>query len=76
MSKTPFELRYELLQLALNTLQSEYYAKFDQIKYLNEILSQDNVTTDKALDLSLPPYPSAESVLKLADQYRGFIDQK
>jgi hypothetical protein len=74
MSKTPFELRYELLQLATNTLQSRYFAQLEEIKYLQKLIEDGKVKSDESL--SLPAYPTIEEVFELADSYKKFIDQK
>ena len=72
MTKTPYELRFELLQLAQGTLQSEYFARADHAKYLVSI--SDKSTHD--IEIEFPDYPTTKDIFDLANEYKKFIDQK
>ena len=74
MNKTPFELRFELLQLATNTLQSRYFAELEEVKYLQKLIEDGKVKSEA--NLNLPAYPSLNEIFDLADSYKKFIDQK
>ena len=63
MSRTPFELRYELLQFAHGCLQNEYHSKL-------EVARMTNVKSN------MPVYPTKEDVFALADEYKNFIEKK
>lgn len=74
MTKTPYELRFDLLQFAYNTLQSKYYAELEEVKYIQGLIAAGKATSET--ELNLPPYPSVEEVFKLAEDYKKFIDQR
>ena len=61
MSKTPYELRYELLQFAHECLQNEYHSKLDAAK---------------SLKADMPVYPTKENLFALAEEYKNFIEKK
>ena len=61
MTKNPFELRYELLAFARDTLTSEYHAKLEEAKVLGS---------------ATPKYPTNDDVFKLAEEYKNFIERK
>ena len=63
MSRTPFELRYELLQFAHGCLQNEYHSKLEAAKATN-------------LKSNMPVYPTKEDVFALAEEYKNFIERK
>jgi hypothetical protein len=63
MSKNPFELRYELLAFARDSLTSEYYAKVEEAKVLG-------------LKNTMPKYPSKDDIFTLAEEYKNFIERK
>lgn len=63
MSKTPYELRYELLQFAHSSLQNEYHSKL-------EVARMTNVKSN------MPVYPTKEDVFALAEEYKSFIERK
>jgi hypothetical protein len=63
MSKNPFELRYELLSFARDSLTSEYYAKVEEAKVLG-------------LKNTVIKYPSKDDIFNLAEEYKNFIERK
>jgi hypothetical protein len=66
MNKSPFELRYELLEFARDSLTSEYYAKVEERKIQGSF--------GKSIDIV--PYPTKEQVFALAEEYKNFIERK
>lgn len=77
MTKSPYELRFELLQFAHSTLQSEYFSQLEQTKYLQSLISEGKLGgPDEVHNLDLPRYPTLEEIFELADKYKAFIDQK
>ena len=65
MTKNPYELRYELLAFARDTLTSEYYAKVEEAKCFP--------VNGRLL---MPKYPTNDDVFKLAEEYKSFIERK
>jgi len=76
MTKSPYELRFDLLQFAYTTLTGEYYANLEQAKYLQSLISEGKIANSGEHILDLPTYPSISEVFDLADKYKAFIDQK
>lgn len=72
MTKTPYELRFELLELAQSTLQGQYFAKNDQAKFLISV--SEKSTQD--IEVEFPEYPTTQDIFALANEYKKFIDQK
>jgi hypothetical protein len=69
MTKTPFEIRMDMLQLAQNQLQSAYYAKLEQAREIQ------NAELREAAIKELK-YPCKEDILFLAEELKAFIDKK
>ncbi len=67
MSKTPFELRFDVLRLAREHLVGEY----DAAIYKNGVLSTEPGGQQKLADTQ---YPSFDNVLSLAGRMREFVD--
>ena len=65
MTKSPYELRYELLAFARDTLTSEYHAKLEEAKHFP--------VNGRLL---MPKYPTNDDVFKLAEEYKNFIERK
>ena len=61
-NKTPYELRFDLLQYARMNLMEKYYLDYD--------LYKEGKISDK------PELPSTETVFDLAEQYKSFIERK
>jgi len=64
MTKTPFELRFDLLSFAQGSLTSEYHAKIEEIARF----------PDKTA--VMPKYPTKDDVFRLAEEYKSFIERK
>ena len=66
MTKSPYELRYELLAFARDSLTSEYYAKIEERKIQGSF----------GKSIAIIPYPTKEQVFALAEEYKNFIERK
>ena len=69
MAKTPFELRYDALQLARNHMMERFYADLD----IYRTNSERGVSIKT---LTLPEYPTPEDVMELATKFKDFVDDK
>ena len=69
MTKSPFEIRENLLHFASSHLTSEYYA---QIEKAREIADQ-NLKLDM---MSKIKYPTVEDIFELAEKFKAFVDRK
>jgi hypothetical protein len=67
MSKTPYELRFEIFKQAYNMLNDEFCVKYDTAREWNE-------KTGK-LDLEVPEFPTLNEVLKQADIINNFVSE-
>lgn len=70
-SKTPYELRFDILELAKSTLESEYHSTADQFRWAHE------TGLDKSANQgNFPKYPNKDDIFKLADEFKQFIERK
>jgi hypothetical protein len=66
MSKTPYELRFEIFKQAYNMLNDEFCVDYDFARTWNEN-SMNQVKMD------LPEFPSLRKVLKQAEVINAFV---
>ena len=71
MSKTPYELRLDILMLAKQSLTEGYYAMIDAAK-----LKLGNANPSAYPLLEMPKFPSETEVFALAESYKEFIERK
>lgn len=70
MSKTPYEIRLELLKMAQDQLTQRYYQK------VNFIQSNSSIQ-NKPIDMTeVPEFPSTQEILMEADVLKTFIDKQ
>lgn len=67
-NKTPYELRFELLSLAKDTLEAEFHTKYDQYRWALE--------SNRQPPFDIPKYPSKIEIFKLANEYKEFVENK
>jgi hypothetical protein len=78
MSKTPFEIRLELLKLAKETLYEPIYAKRESM--ISEYHSSRETYPGEAGPRNpmafptLPEFPDTSTVINEAEKLKGFID--
>lgn len=68
-SKTPYELRFDLLAMARDTLEAEYHAKMDHARWAREVGAAVGFT-------DIPSYPGRDDIFKLAEQLKEFVEKK
>lgn len=77
MSKTPFEIRLELLKMAKEMLEQDYFAKREQIS--SDWNSQINLAMNNSTSLpahpGFPDYPSELDVIQKAQILNTFISK-
>lgn len=71
MTKTPFEVRLELLQNAERLLKDEYYAKIDRLDRIRELHP-----TQYDVELSTISFPTREQIMRVANELKAFVDSK
>lgn len=74
MSKTPYEIRLELLNLAKEILQTPVYQ--DRDAKLQEYHSKLNDANRGILAFpTLPDFPSSTDIIAKAEELKKFVDQ-
>ena len=74
MSKTPYEIRLELLTLAKEILQAPIYEKRSQL--VNEYHSKLTDTNRDSLPFpTMPDFPSTTDIVAEAEALKKFVDQ-
>jgi hypothetical protein len=74
MSKTPYEIRLELLTLAKEILQAPIYEKRSQL--VNEYHSKLTDANRGSLSFpTMPDFPSTTDIISKAEELKKFIDQ-
>jgi len=71
MTKTPFEIRFDLLNFAQSQLSSEYYASLELVR--EKTLENSNERRIAAENLK---YPTKDDIIKLASELKEFVDSK
>jgi hypothetical protein len=74
MSKTPYEIRLELLHLAQSILQTPVYQKREALT--NEYHSKLTDANRGILPYpTLPDFPSSTDIIQKAEELKKFVDQ-
>jgi hypothetical protein len=67
MSKTPYEIRLELIKMAQDQLNQRYYSAFE-VKRHNADINRQPLT-------EVPEFPSSEQLLLEAEKLKSFVDR-
>jgi hypothetical protein len=67
MSKTPYEIRLELIKMAQDQLNQKYYTQFEVAKH--------NAGVSNATINEIPEFPSSEELLLEAEKLKSFVDK-
>jgi hypothetical protein len=67
MTKSPFEIRLEVLKMAQEQANQKYYSEWEKASK-NAELSEAKLLTE------VPEFPTSESILTEANKLKGFID--
>lgn len=67
MSKTPYEIRLELIKMAQDQLNQRYYNQFE-VKRHNASIANQPLT-------EVPEFPSSEQLLLEAEKLKTFVDK-
>ena len=76
MSKTPFEIRLEILDMAKGIVMEDYYAKQNWIreKWEFESSTARDIGSPLPIRPENPEFPSSEQILEKAKELKAFID--
>jgi hypothetical protein len=74
MSKTPYEIRLELLHLAQSILQTPVFEKRTQLtdEYHSKLTDANRATLPFP---TLPDFPSTTDIISKAEELKKFVDQ-
>ena len=67
MSKTPYEVRLEILKMAQEQANAKFYSQCEQV-YRKE-------SAGETLSAEIPKFPTAEEILTEATKLKSFVDQ-
>ena len=68
MSKTPYELRFEIFKQAYNMLNDQFTIGIDTAQYWNE-------NSKNTVKMDYPEFPTLEDVLKQAQVINDFVSE-
>jgi len=75
MSKTPYEIRLDLLRMAKEIHEADYFASRDTIiqGWNSQVDLAASHNEKKPAYPDLPAFPAASEIMKTASQLNGFI---
>lgn len=73
-NKTPYELRFDLLTFSRDTLETEYHAKIERVRWQADYNTRFP-SSAKAVE-DTPEYPNKDKIFSLAEEFKKFIEQK
>ena len=72
MSKTPYEIRFDVLAMAEERLKQQYFAAMNQWE-----LGAKRDHTGNVIDTSgMPTWPTDQQIIDLANSLKNFVDGK
>ena len=74
MSKTPYEIRLELLHLAQSILQTPIFEKRNQLsdEYHSKLTEANRATLPFP---TMPEFPTSTDIISKAEELKKFVDQ-
>jgi hypothetical protein len=72
--KTPFELRYDLLALAHDHLETQFNANVKFAQTMVEAAIEAGTSSADAIAKFMPKFPTIEDVVKEAKKFYNFVD--
>lgn len=75
MTKTPFEIRADLLKLAADHLEKQFLANVKFATEYNRALGDAGIAATEAL-VKVPTYFTSEDVVKKATEFYSFVSTK
>jgi hypothetical protein len=67
MSKTPYEIRLDLIKMAQDQLNQRYYNQFE-VKKMNAAIEQKPIN-------EVPEFPDSAQILLEAEKLKSFVDK-
>jgi len=72
--KSPFELRTELIEMAQEHLEKQYYANLEFATKAMFQLYKDGMATAEQLSKATPAFPTTEDILTKAKEFYSFVN--
>jgi hypothetical protein len=69
MTKTPYEVRLDLLKMAQDQANAKFYNQWEQAARKAEINENATFLTE------VPQFPTAENIISEAEKLKGFVDK-
>ncbi len=69
MTKTPYEVRLDLLKMAQDQANAKFYNQWEQAARKAEINESATFLTE------VPQFPTAENIISEAEKLKGFVDK-
>jgi hypothetical protein len=69
MTKTPYEVRLDLLKMAQDQANAKFYNQWEQAARKAEINENATFLTE------VPQFPTAENIILEAEKLKGFVDK-
>ena len=76
MSKTPYEIRFDLLNMAKDMLDRQYEQSVTMAWQAFEKASETNQTLYKEYEKYIPKMFTPEEIINQAERLQGFINKK
>ena len=71
MSKTPYEIRLELLRLAQDHIGSKFWNDWEKLN-----IEREHNPTTSLEDMTVPVFPTTEQILTEAAKFKKFVDKE
>jgi len=76
MSKTPFEIRADILKQAQDLLESQYEAQVEFATKAFFALAKEGTATMENFKQFAPAFPTTEDIMKQAKEFYSFVSSK
>lgn len=76
MSKSPFEIRLEILKMTAELMQAEYESNMDFLTEMQESLAAKNLNTTAMIDKFMPKAFDFDEMLEKSKKFYDFVNQK
>lgn len=76
MSKSPFEIRLEILKMTADLMQAEYESNMEFLTEMQESLAQKGLNTTVMIDKFMPKAFDFDEMLEKSKKFYDFVNQK
>ena len=76
MSKSPFEIRLEILKMTADLMQAEYESNMEFLAEMQESLAEKGLNTKEMIDKFMPKAFNFDEMLEKSKKFYDFVNQK